>query len=121
LPSHNLGQSEQKKWEAARKRRVQMKIGVFVSDYALTVDTLDRMPSDKMGIVLVQNGVYHAAVKKDGQASAVLDKGSQVYALREDLETRGYTEDAVDDRVKVISYGDMVDLIFNEFKQSAWL
>ena len=98
-----------------------MKIGVFVSDYALTVDTLDRMPSDKMGIVLVQNGVYHAAVKKDGQASAVLDKGSQVYALREDLETRGYTEEAVDDRVKVISYGDMVDLIFNEFKQSAWL
>jgi len=98
-----------------------MKIGVFVSDYALTVDTLDRMPSDKIGIVLVQNGVYHAAVKKDGQASAVLDKASQVYALREDLETRGYTEDAVDDRVKVISYGDMVDLIFNEFKQSAWL
>jgi sulfur relay protein TusB/DsrH len=98
-----------------------MKIGVFVSDYALTVDTLDRMPSDKMGIVLVQNGVYHAAVKKDGQASAVLDKAAQVYALREDLETRGYTEDAVDDRVKVISYGDMVDLIFNEFKQSAWL
>lgn len=98
-----------------------MKIGVFVSDYALTVDTLDRMPSEKMGIVLVQNGVYHAAVKKDGQTSAVLDKAPEIYALKEDLETRGYTEDAVDSRVKVITYGDMVDLIFNEFSKSAWL
>jgi sulfur relay protein TusB/DsrH len=121
LPSHNLGQSEQKKWEAARERRVQMKIGVFVSDYTLTVDTLDRMPSDKMGIILVQNGVYHAAVKKEGQASAVLEKAPQVYALREDLETRGYGEDAVDERVKVIGYGDIVDLIFNEFTKTAWL
>jgi sulfur relay protein TusB/DsrH len=98
-----------------------MKIGVFVSDYTLTVDTLDRVPSDKMGIVLVQNGVYHAAVKKDGEASAILEKAPQIYALREDLETRGYTEDSVDERVKVISYGDMVDLIFNEFSKSAWL
>lgn len=98
-----------------------MKIGVFVSDYTLTVDTLDRLPSDKMGIILVQNGVYHAAVKKEGKASAVLEKAPQVYALREDLETRGYGEDTVDGRVKVIGYGDLVDLIFNDFTKTAWL
>lgn len=98
-----------------------MKIGVFVSDYALTVDTLDRLPADRMGIILVQNGVYHAAVKKEGQTSAVLEKAPQIYALREDLETRGYGEDSVDGRVKVISYGELVDLIFNDFTRTAWL
>ena len=98
-----------------------MKIGVFVSDYSLTVDTLDRLPSEEMGIILVQNGVYHAAVKKDGQPSPVLEKAGKVFALREDLETRGYAEDSVDGKVKVINYGDVVDLIFNDYSKAVWL
>ena len=98
-----------------------MKVGVFVSDYTLTVDTLDRLPGEGMGIILVENGVYHAAIKKDGQPSPVLEKATQIYALRDDLETRGYGEDAVDERVKVIGYGDIVDLIFNDYPKVAWL
>ena len=79
-----------------------MKLGVFVSDYSPTVDTLDRLKSDKLGIFLVQNGVYHAAILDKGKGSAVLDAAPRVYVLREDLETRGFAADAVDSRAKVV-------------------
>ena len=98
-----------------------MKLGVFVSDYSSTVGTLDRLKSDKLGVFLVQNGVYHAAVLDGGKGSPVLDAAPRVYALREDLETRGFAAEAVDSRVKVVSYGDIVDLIFNEYPKIAWL
>ena len=98
-----------------------MKLGVFVSDYRLNVDTLDRLKSEQPGIFLVENGVYHAAVKEGGKASPVLEKSSRIYALKDDLETRGYGADAVDPRVKVVSYGDVVDLMFNEYEKLAWL
>ena len=98
-----------------------MKLGAFVSDYNLTVNTLDRLASDQLGIILVQNGVYHAAILENGKGSPLLEKAPRVYALREDLETRGFAADAVDARVKVIGYGEIVDLIFNEYPKIAWL
>jgi len=98
-----------------------MKLGVFVSDYSPTVDTLDRLKSDKLGIFLVQNGVYHAAILDKGKGSAILDAAPRVYVLREDLETRGFAADAVDARAKVVGYGDIVDLVFNEYPKIAWL
>ena len=98
-----------------------MKLGVFVSDYSLAVDTIDRLKSDKLGVFLVQNGVYHAAILDKGKGSAILDTAPRVYALREDLETRGFAADAIDSRVKVVGYGDIVDLIFNDYPKLAWL
>ena len=98
-----------------------MKLGVFVSDYQLDVNTLDRLKSDKLGVFLVQNGVYHATVAENGKGSAILDAAPRIYALREDLETRGFAAEAVDSRVKVIGYGDIVDLMFTEYPKLAWL
>ena len=98
-----------------------MKLGVFVSDFQSTVNTLDRLKSDQLGVFLVQNGVYHAAVAENGRGSAILDAAPRVYALREDLETRGFAADAVDSRVKIIGYGDVVDLIFSDYPKLAWL
>ena len=98
-----------------------MKLGVFVSDYQSTVNTLERLKSDQLGIFLVQNGVYHAAIAENGRGSAILDAAPRVFALREDLETRGFAADAVDARVKVVGYGDIVDLIFNDYPKIAWL
>ena len=92
-----------------------------MSDYQVTVNTLDRLKSDKLGVFLVENGVYHATVVQNGKGSAILDAAPRIYALREDLETRGYAADAVDSRVKVVTYGDVVDLIFNEYEKLAWL
>lgn len=98
-----------------------MKLGVFVSGYQLDVNTLERLKSDQLGVFLVQNGVYHATVLENGKSSAILDAAPRVYALREDLETRGFAADAVDSRVKVVGYGDVVDLIVNDYPKLAWL
>lgn len=98
-----------------------MKLGVFVSDYSSTVDTLGRLKSDTLGVFLVQNGVYHAALLDKGKGSPLLDAAPRVYVLREDLETRGLSADAVDARAKVVGYGDIVDLMFNDYAKIAWL
>lgn len=98
-----------------------MNLGIFVSDFRLTVDTLDRLKADKLGIIFVGNGVYHATTKEDGKASSLLDKTPNLYALSEDIQTRGMKDTDVDKRVKVVNYSDVVDLIFNEYDKLAWL
>lgn len=98
-----------------------MKLAVFVSDYRLTVDTLDRLTADKLGIILVGNGVYHASIKEKGKASSLLDKSAEFYALSEDLESRGLGSKDIADNVKVVNYAGVVDLIFNDYEKLAWL
>jgi sulfur relay protein TusB/DsrH len=44
-----------------------------------------------------------------------------LYALSEDVQIRGMKDADVDKRVKVVNYGDVVDLIFNDFDKIAWL
>ena len=98
-----------------------MKLGVFVNDYKNTVDTVDRLEAEKLGLIFIQNGVFHAILKENGKPSPLLDKTSNLYALSEDLATRGLTAADVDSRVKVVTYGDVVDLIFNDYEKLAWL
>lgn len=98
-----------------------MKLAAFVSDYRETVDTVNRLTAEKLGIILVGNGVYHATLKEKGSSSSLLEKSAEFYALQEDLETRGYTADDVDSKVKVVNYGDVVDLIFNDYEKTAWI
>ncbi|MBI5640202.1 MAG: sulfurtransferase complex subunit TusB [Nitrospirae bacterium] len=98
-----------------------MKLGVFVNDYKSTVDTVERLKADKLGLIFVQNGVYHATLKVNGKPCPLLDKTANLYALAEDLATRGLTDADVDKRVKVVTYSDVVDLIFNDYEQLAWL
>jgi sulfur relay protein TusB/DsrH len=98
-----------------------MKLAVFVSDYRLTVDTLERLKPEKLGIILVGNGVYHATTKENRKSSPLLEKSADFYALSEDLETRGLKPSNVDSKVKVVTYGDVVDLIFNDYEKTAWL
>ncbi len=99
-----------------------MKLAVFLSDWRRTEASLERIKADKLGVILVGNGIYHAVVKENGKTSSVLDKsGAAFYVLSEDLETRGYTTANIDSKVKVIGYGDIVDLIMNDYEKSAWL
>ncbi len=98
-----------------------MKLAVFVSDYRSTVNTLEKLKPEKLGIILVGNGVYHATIKENGNPSPVLEKSADFYALSEDLETRGLSSSNVDSKVKVVNYGDVVDLIFNDYEKTAWL
>ncbi len=97
-----------------------MKLAVFVNEYREPA-ILDRLKADKFGIILVQNGVYHATVKKDGQTSPVLSKDAEFYVLSEDLQSRGFGDGDVDSKVKVINYEGLVDLIFNDFEKFIWL
>ncbi len=98
-----------------------MKLAVFVSDYRLSVDSLDRLKPEKMGIILVQNGVYHAAVKENGSSSPLLGYSADYYALQDDLDTRGIDTSKLDGKVKVINLGDVVDLVFSDYEKTAWL
>ncbi len=98
-----------------------MKLAVFVSDYRMTADTVERLTPGKMGIILVQNGVYHATMQENGAPSSLLNKSADFYALKEDLETRGLDSSMVDSKVKVITLGDVVDLIFNDYEKTAWI
>lgn len=98
-----------------------MKLAVFVSDYRNTVDTLDRLKAEQLGIILVGNGVYHAAIKEGGAPSPLLKKPANFYVLIEDLETRGLSSSDIEPNVKAVNYSDLVDLIFNEYEKLAWL
>ncbi|HWR72244.1 MAG TPA: sulfurtransferase complex subunit TusB [Nitrospirota bacterium] len=99
-----------------------MKLAVFLSDWRRTEDSFERIKADKMGVILVGNGVYHAVVKENGKDSPVLSKaGASFYVLSDDLETRGYKAAQVNSKVKVIGYGDIVDLIMKDYEKTAWL
>lgn len=98
-----------------------MKLGVFVSYYRFNPDTYDRLNAEKLGVIFVQNGVYHVTVKENGKSSPLLNKKASLYALKEDLETNGFKSSDVDSRVKVITYDELVDLIFNDYEKLAWL
>ena len=99
-----------------------MKLAVFLSDLRRTEDTYERLKADKLGVILVENGIYHAVMKENGKDSPVLSKaGASFYVLSDDLETRGFTASQVNAKVKVVSYGDIVDLIMNDYEKTAWL
>ncbi len=99
-----------------------MKLAVFLSDWNRTEATLERLKADKMGVILVGNGIYHAVVKTGGKDSPVLSTaGASFYVLADDLETRGYAAANVNSKVKVVSYGDIVDLIMKDYEKTAWL
>lgn len=98
-----------------------MKLGVLVSDFRNMENTLSRLKADTLGIIFVSNGVYHAKVKEGGKQSWVLEKSPHLYALAEDLQTRGFAETDIDSRVKAINYNDLVDLIFNEYEKIVWV
>ena len=99
-----------------------MKLGVILSDLRRTENTFERLQAEKLGVILVQNGIYHAVLKENAEASPVLAKeGAEFYAVKEDLESRGFGEGDVDGKVKVITYSDFVDLIMNDYEKTAWL
>jgi sulfur relay protein TusB/DsrH len=99
-----------------------MKLAVFLSDWRRTEETLERLKAEKLGVILVENGIYHALLKEQGKDSPVLSKaGANFYVLSDDLETRGFTAANVNPKVKIIGYGDIVDLIMNDYEKTAWL
>jgi len=98
-----------------------MKLAVFKSDFRTGSDMLDRLGAEQLGIILVGNGIYHATVKDGGAADPLLQKKASFYVLAEDLELRGFNASQVPASVKVVTYDDVVDLIFNEYEKLVWV
>lgn len=98
-----------------------MKLGVFMSDLRTGSDIIERLSAEKLGIIFVGNGIYHATVKENGKTSPVLEKPATFYALTEDLESRGFSSANLDSRVKPVTYSDVVDLIFNDYEKIIWI
>lgn len=96
-----------------------MKLAVFLNECTRTESTFERLKAEKLGVVLVGNGIYHATSNFN---SPVLAKaGADYFVLIEDLETRGFSAGDVDSKVKVINYDDLADLIMNDYEKLAWL
>ncbi len=98
-----------------------MRLGVIVSDFRNAEETLSRLTADKLGVIFVSNGVYHATTKEGGKKSSVLEKSKNMYVLTEDLQSRGFSEAEIDSRVKPVTYSDLVDVIFNDYDKTIWI
>ncbi|HSW63947.1 MAG TPA: DsrH/TusB family sulfur metabolism protein [Dissulfurispiraceae bacterium] len=98
-----------------------MKLAVFKSDFRTGGDMIDRLSAEKLGIIFVGNGIYHAAVKDAGAADPVLQKNAIFYVLAEDLELRGFNASQVPGNVKVVTYEDVVDLMLNDYEKLVWV
>jgi sulfur relay protein TusB/DsrH len=98
-----------------------MKLAVLMSDFKTGADVIDRLSAEKLGIIFVGNGVYHAAAKENGKASSVLEKSPNLFVLTEDLESRGFTAASLDSRVKSVTYSDLVDIIMNDYEKTIWI
>ncbi len=98
-----------------------MKLAVFKSDYKTGGDMVDRLSADKLGIIFVGNGIYHASVKDGGALDPIFQKNANFYVLAEDLEIRGFNASQVPTNVKVVTYDDVVDLIFNDYEKIVWV
>jgi len=97
-----------------------MRLAVFLHEYRES-EILNRLKAEKLGIILVQNGVYHATIKKEGKLSSILDKEAEFYVLLEDIKARGLSEDKVTPKVKIINFEGLVDIIFNDYEKFIWL
>ena len=65
---------------------------------------------DAVTILLLQNAVYFAN-KTNKMVSNALDKKVTIVANKEDVERRGI-KNYISDRIKLIAYDEVVDLIF---------
>ncbi len=69
----------------------------------------------EIGIFFVQNGVYHAVTDSD-----ILKMQAEFYVLKEDLATRGFSEENVKKNIKTVNYDELVDLILN-YEKLLWM
>lgn len=77
---------------------------VYLIDKKFGKNSLRIAEQDKDAeIVLIQDGIY-LDVKK------IENSGNKVYAVKDDVEKRGYTE-ILSKNIELIDYGKLVDLI----------
>ncbi len=77
---------------------------VYLIDKKFGNNSLRIAEQDKNAeIVLIQDGIYLDVKKNE-------DSGNKVYAVKDDVEKRGYNE-LLSKNIELIDYGKLVDLI----------
>ena len=82
------------------------------------LNTATSIMKDGDTLLLIEDGVYGAV--KAGKAASLL-QGHTVSVLGPDLAARGIGEDKLADGVKVVDYGDFVDMVEASDKVQSWL
>jgi len=87
-----------------------------------SLDSCLRLASKGSPILLLEDGVY-AATKNSAMTAKVeaAIKDHPVCVLGPDLQARGIPDDKVIDGIKVVDYGDFVDLVVEHGPTQSWL
>jgi len=79
----------------------------YSDENPISMDLLD-IAKEGDEVVLIQDGVLFA-LGEPPKIYEVLGRGAKVYAVREDLEARGYEEE--DSIVPFISYDELIEIV----------
>ena len=79
----------------------------YSDENPISMDLLD-IAKEGDEVVLIQDGVLFA-LGEPPKIYEVLGRGARVYAVREDLEARGYEEE--DSIVPLISYDELIEIV----------
>ena len=81
-----------------------------------------RLATKGSSVLLIEDGVFGAM--KGTAKSDMIDKAKgdiSIYALGPDLDARGISKDKLIDGIKVVDYGDFVELVAEHSATQAWL
>ena len=77
----------------------------------------------KVGIVLIHDGVISASskIKAPEIIKELMELPISIYAMAPDLKARGILLDSINNAVKPINYGDLVDILDSSEKVISWM
>ena len=88
----------------------------------LPLITTQVRKNDRVGVALVHDGVigYNKKGKIPLANQELLNLGISIFALTPDLKARGISLEGINEKVKLIKYGELVDLLENSKKIISW-
>ena len=94
--------------------------------YLDTLLPLVRNQSQKgsnVGFIFIHNGAIIASARKktNAQVKELIGLPIKMYVLEPDLKARGITLDRINNNIKPIKYGDLVDILDSSEKIISWM
>ncbi len=92
-------------------------------DRLLPILKLQLNKNLKLGLVLIHDGVIGISTRGrvPKQMEELLSLDLSMFAIKSDLIARGITEENIHNKVKLIEYGDLVDVIDTTPKVISWM
>ena len=88
-----------------------------------TVILNQRQYGHSVGVALLHDGVLGAAPKGHvpNAVKDILDMGCGVYALKSDLQARGFSDVALEDGIAIIDYSQLIEMIVQSGSLCSWM